>query len=262
MVHFYLMWGAVLFHFDSASVMAVFVSNLFREGHGSVQGGTRVALLLAFVLTFYPGTQSAQAQSMSGEDRSGVAFSVQASTMGPSVGLHFGLSETVRLRARGAFVPYSYSRDIEEGDVDARVDGDLKIGGPELRLDWHPGGSSFHLSGGLLYNLTGTDALVTPTSSYEFNENKTFSRERIGKMDAEASYSTFSPYAGLGFGNALNGAWGFRVELGTYYVGSPTFDLEGEGLISPTERNEAVLTEGFESFQFYPHFAFGLSYQF
>ena len=221
-------------------------------------------VLLILHLVGFGAPQSAQAQNltMDGRERSDVALSVQVSTMGPSVGLHVGLSEAARVRVRGAFMPYSFSRDLDEGDVDARADGDLRTGGPEVRLDWHPSGSSFHLSGGVLYNITEADALIFPTSDYQFNEDKTFSQEQIGEMSAEASYSPISPYAGLGFGDALAERWSFRVELGAYYVGSPKFDFEGEGLIEPTERNKAILTEGFESFQFYPHFAFGLSYQF
>lgn len=182
--------------------------------------------------------------------------------MGPGVGLHVGISKSVRLRARGAFAPYSTTETLDDGDVDAQVDGDMQVGGPELRLDWHPFRSSFHLSGGVLYTLMEAEALITPTSDFEFSENKTFRQDRIGEMNADASYSTLSPYAGLGFGDALNGAWSFMAELGAYYVGSPEFDFEGKGLIKPTERNEVVLEEGFESFQFYPHVSFGLSYQF
>lgn len=220
--------------------------------------------LLGFLLCgFYlPWTGHAQQTVDLGQERSNIALSVQASTMGPSVGLHVGVSESLRIRARGAYAPYSITRDLDDDDVDAQVDGDFQVGGPELRLDWHPFESSFRLSGGLLYNITEADALITPTSDYEFSENKTFSQERIGEMAATASYSSVSPYAGLGFGDALNGAWSFMVELGAYYVGSPEFDFKGEGLIKPTERNEAVLEQGFESFQFYPHLAFGLSYQF
>lgn len=220
--------------------------------------------LLGFVLfgLCFPQGVDAQGSVASSQDRSNIAFSVQASTMGPSVGLHFGVSETVRIRARGAYLPYSFTQDLDEGDVDAKVDGDVQVGGPEVRVDWHPAQSSFHLSGGLLYNITGADALIFPTSSYEFSDQKTFSKDRIGEMDAEASYSAISPYAGLGFGDALAGPWSFRVELGAYYVGSPEFDFEGQGLIKPSARNEVILEDGLESFQFYPHFAFGLSYQF
>jgi hypothetical protein len=159
-------------------------------------------------------------------------------------------------------LPYSFARDINQDDVDARVDGDVALGGPEVRLDWHPAGSSFHLSGGALYNITEADALIFPTSDYQFSDTKSFSPEEIGEMNATMSYPSISPYAGLGFGDALSGSWSFMVELGAYYVGSPEFTFEGEGLIEPTERNEAVLEQGFESFQFFPRFAFGLSYQF
>jgi hypothetical protein len=218
--------------------------------------------VLSLVLAAVPQASQAQESIDLGQARSNIAVSVQASTMGPSVGLHVGVSESLRIRARGAFAPYSTTRDIDDEDVDAQVNGDVQVGGPELRLDWHPFQSSLHFSGGVLYNITEADALIEPTSDFKFSENKTFSQERVGEMNANASYSSFSPYAGLGFGDALNGAWGFRVELGAYYVGSPEFDFEGEGLIKPTERNEVVLEQGFESFQFYPHFAFGLSYQF
>jgi hypothetical protein len=221
-----------------------------------------VLLGLLFCGLCFPRGVDAQESVALGQDRSSIAFSVQASTMGPSVGLHVGVSESLRFRARGAFAPYSTTESIDDEDVDAQVDGDVQVGGPELRLDWHPFQSSFHLSGGILYNITEADALIEPTSDFEFSENKTFSQERVGEMNATASYSSFSPYAGLGFGDALSGAWGFRVELGAYYVGSPEFDFEGEGLIKPTERNEVVLEQGFESFQLYPHFSFGLSYQF
>jgi hypothetical protein len=82
-------------------------------------------------------------------------------------------------------------------------------------------------------------------------------------MNATVSYSLpVSPYLGLGFGDELSGQWSFMFELGAYYAGSPEVDLEGTKLIKPTERNEEVLTDGLESFQFIPHLALGLSYQF
>ena len=196
------------------------------------------------------------------QDRSGIAFSLQASSMGPGAGVHVGLTDGLRVQARGTYLPYSLARDINDDDVDARVTADLQVGGPELRLDWHPFTSSFHLSAGALYNLVEADGRVVPTSSFEFNDEKTFGPEKIGDMDATVSYPPVSPYLGLGFGDALSGQWGFMVELGAYYAGSPQVDLEGDGLIEPTEQNEATLEKGFESFQFIPNVSFGLSYQF
>lgn len=197
------------------------------------------------------------------QGRSGVGLSVQATSMGPGIGLHVGLTESLRIQARGTFLPYSTTYNIEDDDVDTQVDADLRIGGPEVRLDWHPFTSSFHLSAGALYNLAEADGQIVPTSSFEFSDNKTFSPEEIGNMDATVSYSLpVSPYLGLGFGDELAGRWSFVFEVGAYYAGSPEVDLEGTNLIKPTERNEKVLEEGFESFQFIPHLGFGLSYQF
>jgi hypothetical protein len=222
--------------------------------------GFRLLGALGIVMALGAGSAS---DSACAQERSGVALSVQASTMGPGMGLHVGVTEGLRVQARGAFLPYSLSRDITDEDVDARVNADLQIGGPELRLDWHPFASAFHVSAGALYNLVEADGRVFPISSFEFSDEKTFDREKIGDMDATVSYSLpVSPYLGLGFGDALSGRWSFAVEAGAYYAGSPEVDLEGKGLIKPTEQNEATLEKGLESFQFIPSLSFGLSYQF
>lgn len=226
----------------------------------------RAAGLLLIALLLVAGRE-ARAQAAPSASRSGVALSVEASTMGPSIGVHVQATETVRVRLRGAYLPYTVDENLEGEDVDPenvdpRLRGEAQVGGPEVRLDWHPFDSGFHLSGGLLYNLAEADAVIAPTSSFEFTDTKTFGPERIGELSAEVSYSTLSPYAGLGFGDAIGGRWGVVVELGAYYVGAPTFDFEGEKLIEPTERNQETFEEGFESFRLYPHFALGLSYQF
>jgi hypothetical protein len=220
---------------------------------------TFVVLLVASLMgagAFAPSNADAQ-------DRSGVAFSIQGGTMGPGAGLHFGLTNSLRVQVRGAFLPYSTTRDIEDDQVDTQLDASLRLGGPEVRLDWHPFTSAFHLSAGALYNLSEVDGDIVPTSNYELDNGKTFTPEDIGTMNATVSYSTpLSPYLGLGFGDELSGQWSFMFELGAYYAGSPEVDMEGTKLIEPTERNEDVLEEGIESFQFVPHLAFGLSYQF
>lgn len=220
---------------------------------------TFTALLLALAVGALPAPKETHAQQ-----RSGVALSVQASTMGPSIGVHMRATEALRIQIRGAYLARGIERPLDDNEVDARVNADIRVGGPEARLNWHPFTSSFsafYVSAGALYNVTGTDARIYPTSPYKLNENKTFTVEKVGEMNVEASYSPISPYAGIGFGDALNGQWGFMVELGAYYTGSPNFSFDGEGLIKPTERNEAVLEQGFKSFRVLPHLAVGLSYQ-
>ena len=196
------------------------------------------------------------------QSRTGVALSVQASTLGPSAGVHIRATDALHVRVRGSYLPYSYNERFDDDDVTAETDADLTLGGPEARLEWHPFQTGFHVSGGALINLTEVDADVVPTEPYEYTEDKTFSPEKLGSLSTTVSYPTVAPYLGIGFGDALDSRWSVLVELGAYYTGSPEFDMEGTGLIKPTEQNESVLEDGFESFVFLPHFAFGLSYQF
>lgn len=219
-----------------------------------LQAGVFVLGALVALLTIAPQPVCGQA--------SGVAVSAQASTLGPSAGVHIKGTESLRIRLRGSYLPYSYSRQIDDDDITAGATADLKLGGPEARLDWHPFKSSFYLTGGALLNVTEVDASVTPTEPYQYNDEKTFSPEKMGSLEGTVSYSTIAPYAGLGFGDAVSGRWSFLVELGAYYTGSPNVSMKGTGLIKPTEQNETVLEEGFESFVVLPHLAVGLAYQF
>lgn len=201
-------------------------------------------------------------QTSMAQTRSGIAFSVQASTLGPSASLHFRATDALHVRLRGSYLPYTYNDEFEDNDVTAEANADLKLGGPEARLEWHPFKTAFHLSGGALFNITEVDGSVVPTKPYEYSDEKTFSPEKLGSLDATVSYPSVAPYAGIGFGHALNSRWSFLVELGAYYTGSPQVEMEGTGLIKPTEQNAEVLEKGFESFTVLPHFAFGLAYQF
>ena len=207
---------------------------------------------LAIGLALTPQTVHAQ---------SGVALSVQASSLGPSADLHIKASDALRVRLRGSYLPYTHTEEFEDDDVTAQTDADLTLGGPEARLEWHPFKTAFHLSGGALLNITEVDARVVPTEPYEYSDNKTFSPEKLGSLRAKASYPSVAPYAGIGFGDAVNSRWSVLVEIGAYYTGSPDIEMEGTGLITPTEQNAALLEDGLESFIVLPHLAFGVALQ-
>lgn len=219
----------------------------------------KAVVSMTLAVLFLVAATGGSVQTVRAQD-TGVAISVQASTLGPSAGVHFEATEALHIRLRGSYLPYSYEREIED-DVTADATADLTLGGPEARFEWHPFESAFHLTAGALYNLTEVDASVVPTSAYEYNEEKTFSPDKVGSLEGTVSYSSVAPYAGIGLGDALDSRWSFMVELGTYYTGSPEVTMEGEGLIKPTEQNAEILEDGLESFQFLPHVAFGLAFQ-
>ncbi len=228
-------------------------------------GSSRPRILTAFALLVLIFGFALIPKLVQAQKRSGIALSVEASTIGPSVGVHVRAIEGFRIRVRGSYLPYSFDRDLNDTDAYDQIEGDIWLGGPEVRLDWQPlrsSFSSFFISIGALYNVMEVDALMFPTSPYEFSNSKTFSAEEIGETDVEVSYAPVSPYAGIGFGDVLSGRWSFTVALGAYYTGPPDFTFEGSGLTKVTEQNETILEEGFNSFRFFPNLAVGLSYQF
>jgi hypothetical protein len=230
----------------------------------------RLVFCLALLITVF-GIFSLPALAQSRFD---VALALRASTLGPGLDIHVGATDALRARVGISYLPYSVNQSFDDDDLVAALEGTFRLGGPEIRANWHPFKStsdddpslvtrnSFHLSGGVLFNITEFDAEIAPTAPFEYSDTKTFSVERVGQISATASYPLLAPYLGLGFGDALDNRWSFLVEFGAYYTGPPQFDFSGSGLIEPTTRNADTLEEGFDSFRVFPHLGFGLSYQF
>ncbi|MEM9665044.1 MAG: hypothetical protein AAF970_08930 [Bacteroidota bacterium] len=208
---------------------------------GLLAGLNLIALLLAL---------PAQAQT---------GVTVRVGTFGPGLEVSQAFGSQLSLRAGASLFRYSRN-DVLQDEVDVEVSTDAQVGAGNLVLDWHPFKNGFRLSTGVYYNAFGVESQIVPIESYTIDDRE-FAPERLGSLTAELDYgSKFSPYLGLGLGHPARGKRvGLLFDLGVLYAGSPTLNLEGEGMIGPTANHEATLNEGIESFQFYPVMSLGLS---
>tara|TARA_R100000908_G_scaffold65395_2_gene55600 strand:+ start:5269 stop:5892 length:624 start_codon:yes stop_codon:yes gene_type:complete len=207
--------------------------------------------LAAFLVL--PG-QTAQAQ---------MAIGIKGGTAG--VGGEFSKSITKKINARVSGTFFSYSANgVYEDEPDIAYDVSNNITSIGLVADYFPFTRGLKLSAGVFYHDFLIDGGATPTEAYTI-EDKTFQPEKLGSLSGKMEYeSKIVPYAGIGLGNpvARGSRLKLNLEIGAMYTNSPSFTMEGEGMIGPTANQDQGFEDGMKDFKFYPVLNLGLSFRF
>ncbi len=177
-----------------------------------VMGGTIVAF----------GPRPASGQGL------GFVASVHAGTLGLGGQLSVPVLATP-LRLRGGF---DYQPlEIEVGLSDVRYDVDLPSPSLTAVLDWHPGGGSFRISGGLVYLTEPLELEATPKGRVEIGMQE-YDPAEVGSLIGELGTSESGPYAGIGWGHAPGSRLGLSIDLGVAYQGMPEVTLRATGPVA------------------------------
>lgn len=199
----------------------------------------------------------------------------QVGTLGLGAELTVGLGPQVNARLGGHFGSYDDRRVADDIEYDATAE--VRAG--TALLDWHPGGGSFRLSGGAVFNGNEVEGESLPPASgfYEIGDVQV-PVALLGTLRGKVEWDSVAPYAGLGFGNPFggDGGWSFGLDLGVIFQGEPQVTLTpvfspGSPLDTPVGRallrtqldeEERNLEEEFSDFDLYPVVSFGVSYRF
>jgi hypothetical protein len=88
-----------------------------------------------------------------------------------------------------------------------------------LLLDYHPFSNGLFASAGVYYNANKLKATLTGTTlKYE---GTTYSNTAVESITSSLGYNTFSPYLGIGYSNITQSGFGFTVDVGIMYSGTP-----------------------------------------
>ena len=199
-------------------------------------------------------------------------LSAQFGTTG--VGVQLVLPLRPQFNARLGVNALNYSDDANTADVD--YDYDLKLRTFDALLDWHPTASAFRLTTGLVYNGNKLDVLARPRAggSYVLG-GTTYSVADVGVVNGRVDFRDVAPYLGIGWGNTASSApgWGFSVDLGVMFQGTPRARLTPTGCSSlvpglcdqfrrDVEREEAELRNELDDYKAYPVLRAGVNYRF
>lgn len=149
---------------------------------------------------------------------------VNAGTLGygGGVGLALGESFNARLYLAGL----SYSHNFESSGVDYKAR--LQLRNAPLLLDWHPGGSLFRLSAGVMLNDNKftVDAKPSAGTTYAFN-GVTYTTAQVGSAAGVIKFNRAAPYIGFGIGRpiARHRGLSFAMDFGGAYLGKAKASL-------------------------------------
>jgi hypothetical protein len=98
----------------------------------------------------------------------------------------------------------------------------LKLATVDALLDYHPFGSSFRLSGGVIHNGNSIDVNARPNANGSYTINgRNYSAASVGQMKGDVEFRKVAPYLGIGWGNAVQTTgWGFGMDLGVAFQGA------------------------------------------
>lgn len=173
----------------------------------------------------------------------GFSLGVQGGTLGLGGEVNYYLLDWLNLRASAHVFPLTYKDTIENYDVDF----DFDFMGLLLTLDFYPGhyrGFRISLGGGLNDNETTIDGSA---------------RSGSGSFSGKASYDSFAPYFGIGFGNPVqpDSAFTFTFDMGVMLQDYSLSLPEG---VSATVKSE--IEDILDYATIYPVIMFGIHYHF
>lgn len=164
--------------------------------------------------------------------------------------------------------------DKTSGSVDYTLKGKLQT--VDVLFDWYlRDNSSFHLTGGLVYNGSKFDAIAHPNGNGTFTLNgKQYGAADVGVLAGKVDFRKAAPYLGIGWGNALAPAkrWNFFADLGAFYQGKPNVNLASVGcttsnavcgaVASDVAAERTKLQHDADAYKVYPVLRASLAYRF
>lgn len=200
-----------------------------------------------------------------------VGVYVKGGTLGIGGGIGASITDSIRVRA--GYTALNISRDISDTDVDYH--GDLKLGGGEALLDWHPFNGTFRVTGGLSFSRNKITADGKPSGgTYTINDH-TYTAAEIGSLDGSVKFKSTSPYLGIGWGDVVgkDGRFSFIADIGILFQGSPDASLHANcgSAVTPTQcaqiksdvaEEERDLQDKADDYKYWPVLSLGVAYRF
>lgn len=210
------------------------------------------------------------------QPRSGYAVTGKVSTLG--LGIEGIGAISPNFNGRIGVNYFDFGIDTEQSDIE--YDADLQLLSVTALIDWFPSSrSGFHFTAGLLYNDNRVDATAKSTESLEIAGIEV-PLSAVGQLEGELTFpNTIAPYLGIGYGNPVRQGrrFGFSIDLGVVFAGSPDVDLNATGRVAGAllgapvvgplledaiEEEEDDIEDDLSGLGIYPVLSVGVSYQF
>jgi len=182
---------------------------------------------------------------------------LKVSTTGISLDAARSFTNMFNLRLGGSWLLIPAEVDTD----DFVFKGNLNLLSLSLLGDYFPFRGMFRLTGGSYINLNKASIELTPTEAQTIG-GITYSKSELGVVDGDVTFNLFSPYLGIGLGNAATKkGLTFLMDLGVIYHGEPKVDLSSGSLLKPTAEQAPVMENNLNWAQWYPVLSLGMAYR-
>ncbi|PSB53472.1 hypothetical protein [Chamaesiphon polymorphus] len=202
-----------------------------------------------------------------------VGVHAQASTTG-FIGVDAGYKFSPNLHTRLGINTVGFGYNYSSQGIDYNAS--LSPTNVHLLGDYFPFGGGLRLTGGLIFQNNRFSGSAKSNASNQININGTnYNASQIGTVETSGSFSnSVAPYLGVGFGTPINEGFGFNVDLGVMFAGSPTVSLSANNisplvpaaiqnqLRSDLAAQQQKTNADISSFRLYPVLSIGFSYAF
>lgn len=228
---------------------------------------TLVVGVVLSTMTFYAKAENDRADSHSkSSEFKGLYLGASASTNGWGVNARYAFNHWFSLKTGFETLAFTYNFDFDEYDIDYNADFDFNTGGILLLADFSYA-RNLYLSTGVVFNSFNPSVSGLAADDYEFGDI-VISADDIGTFDISVEPSLkAAPYVGAGyqaFWGKSNGV-SFNFEVGFYYMGEPEFNIESDGLLSPTSDPEMgqaeYLEDQFSAYTIFPVIKLNLAFR-
>jgi hypothetical protein len=207
------------------------------------------------------------------EKKWAVGVHAQASTTG-FIGVDAGYKFSPNLHARLGLNTVGFGYNYSSQGIDYNAS--LSPTNVHLLGDYFPFGGGLRVTGGLIFQNNRFSGTAKSNASNQININGTnYNASQIGTVETSGNFSnSVAPYLGIGFGTPISEGFGFNVDAGVMFAGSPKVSLLANN-ISPSvpaviqnqlrsdlAAQQQKTNADISSFNLYPVLSIGFSYAF
>jgi hypothetical protein len=217
--------------------------------------------------------QSAAANQPAEPKKWAVGVHAQASTTG-FFGVDAGYKFSPNLHARLGLNTGGFNYPYSSQGIDYNAN--FKPTNIHLLGDYFPFGGGLRLTGGLVAQNNRFTATAKSSAGNQINLNgNNYDAAQVGTVESEGTFANgIAPYLGIGFGTPINSGFGFNVDAGVMFAGSPTVKLSANNISSAISTSqqaqirsdlaaqERQTNSDIKSFNLYPVISIGFSYAF
>jgi hypothetical protein len=202
-----------------------------------------------------------------------VGIHTQASTTG-FFGVDGGYKFSPNLHARLGINTIGFGYNYSSQGIDYKAS--VSPTNVHLLGDYFPFGGGLRVTGGFVFQNNRFSGSAKSDASNQININGTnYDASQIGTVETSGSFSnSVAPYLGIGFGTPISEGFGFNIDAGVMFAGSPTVSLSANNvspavpvavqnqLRSDLATQQQKTNADIKNFNIYPVLSIGFSYAF